>query len=171
METSKHSIYIETTIPSVITAKPSFNVGAMYRQQVTRHFWENERQKYNLYISNYVVEECEKGDQEAAKKRLNLINDIPYLEINKDVEDLAREYYRLLNIPASAKTDSSHLAVCVLSNIDFVLSWNLKHFGLRSFLLMVEYNVKHGLHTPLLCNPEELSDYIGFFDKTQMEDG
>jgi len=167
----KSNIYIETTIPSVITAQPSFNIGTLYRQQVTQFFWENERHKYNLYISNYVVEECEKGDQEAANKRLNIIKGIPYLEINKDVKDLAREYYKLLNIPASAKTDSYHLAICVLNDIDLVLSWNLKHFGLRSFLLMVEYNVKHGLHTPVLCNPGELLDDVTFLDKTKTEDG
>ncbi|MDR2694253.1 MAG: type II toxin-antitoxin system VapC family toxin [Chitinispirillales bacterium] len=156
METPKKSVYIETTIPSVITSRPSQHPETLYRQTVTKFFWENERNKYDLFISNYVVEECEKGDQNSANKRLDLINGITYLDIDEGVETLAREYYRLLNIPTSAKTDSFHLALCVLNDIDFILSWNLKHFGQRSFLLMLEYNVKHGLHTPVLCTPGEL---------------
>jgi hypothetical protein len=128
----------------------------LFRQQITTFFWEKEKHRCNLYVSNYVIEECSKGDPEYVKKRLQLIEGIPVLNKPKDIDKLALEYYKLLNIPTSAKTDSYHLAICVAHNIDFLLSWNLKHCGQRSFLLMVEYNVKRGLHTPILCNPSEL---------------
>jgi len=63
MVSSKKKVYIETTIPSLITARPS------------REFWENERHKYDLFISKYVLEECSKGDVDAAKKRMELLKD------------------------------------------------------------------------------------------------
>jgi hypothetical protein len=33
-----------------------------YRQEITRFFWENERHKYDICISEFVLEECSKGD-------------------------------------------------------------------------------------------------------------
>jgi hypothetical protein len=123
----RKSIYIETTIPSLIVARPSRDIRILYRQEITKDFWENERQKYDLYISQYVWEECEMGDENAAKKRLELIKDIPHVPKTKEVDELAKEYFAFLNIPQKAKTDCSHLAICVVSKMDVLLSWNLTH--------------------------------------------
>jgi hypothetical protein len=71
MEFSKKKVYIETTIPSLITARPSRDIGELYRQQVAKDFWEYERHKYDLYTRQYVIEECEKGDEDAANRRFN----------------------------------------------------------------------------------------------------
>ncbi|MDR2732652.1 MAG: type II toxin-antitoxin system VapC family toxin, partial [Fibromonadaceae bacterium] len=129
----KKSIYIETTIPSIVTARSSRDIRNLYRQEVTREFWEYERHKYDLYISQYVWEECQKGDEDDAKRRLDLIRDIPSIPKNKEIDDLAEEYFAFLNVPYKAKTDCSHLAVCVISEIDVLLSWNLTHLGEVSY--------------------------------------
>lgn len=152
--TDKKSVYIETTIPSVITARPSRDIRALYRQTVTTEFWENERHKYDLYVSQYVVEECQKGDKDAAARRLNLIKDIPYLTKSQEVDELAEEYFRHLKIPSKAKTDCFHLAICVIENIDFLLSWNLTHLGNPIFLEAYDFNQKRGLKTPRLLDPD-----------------
>jgi len=65
------SIYIETTIPSFATARTSRDAIIAGQQAATNAFWEDERQKYELYISQYVIDECAQGDKEAAQKRLN----------------------------------------------------------------------------------------------------
>ena len=157
METLKKSVYIETTIPSVITARPSRDIGTLYRQTVTRDFWDNERHKYDLYVSQYVVDECKKGDAEAARKRLELIEGLPYLPINKEVDDLAEEYFKYLKIPSRAKTDCFHLAVSVIGKMDFLMSWNLTHLGSAYFSKVCEFNAKLGFDkTPNLFDPDAL---------------
>jgi hypothetical protein len=151
---ARKSVYIETTIPSLITARLSNDIRILYRQQISREFWENERQKYDLYISLYVIQECEKGDKNAAKKRLELIKDIPQIPKTKETDELAKEYFTFLNIPQKAKTDCSHLAICVISKIDFLLSWNLTHLGNISYNKVFEYNIKRNLWTPNLLDPD-----------------
>jgi hypothetical protein len=47
---TKKSIYLETTIPSYATAKPSTDIIVAARQLLTNLFWEKERHKYNLLI-------------------------------------------------------------------------------------------------------------------------
>jgi len=154
MQIAKKKVYIETTIPSVITARPSRDIGNLYYQEVSREFWENERHKYDLFISKYVLEECSKGDDNAAKKRIELLKEITLLDINEDIEKLAEEYFKYLNIPKKAKTDCFHLAVCVIKKIDFLISWNMTHLGNPTFSKIVLYNGTKGLWIPELLTPD-----------------
>ena len=45
------TVYIETSIPSYLTAKPSRDVRATAWQQITSQWWEQEKPKYKLYTS------------------------------------------------------------------------------------------------------------------------
>jgi hypothetical protein len=150
----KKSVYIETTIPSLVTARPSNNIIELSRQYVAKSFWENERHKYDLYISQYVIEECEKGDKDAAKRRLDLIKNVPRLPVETEAENLAEEYFEYLNIPQKAKTDCFHLAVCVIKKIDFLISWNMSHLGGATYLKTATFNIKRNLWLPQLLTPD-----------------
>jgi hypothetical protein len=154
MEEDKESVYIETTIPSYVSAWPSRDMIVVAHQIITRNFWDNERQKYDLYISQYVINECAKGDPEAARKRLDVIDGIKIIPEPKEVEKLAPIYKQLLNIPEGAKIDAFHLAISVLAEMDYVLSWNFKHMGVAAHGKLLRYNDAHGLKTPLLITPE-----------------
>jgi len=158
MEPSKKKVYIETTIPSVITAKPSRDIRNLYRQEISREFWEYERHKYDLYISEYVLKECANGDKEAAGRRLELIKDIQLLPSNEGIDKLAEEYFRYLNIPQKAKTDCFHLAVCVIEKIDFLISWNMTHLGRLAFSKIAVFNGTRNLWLPELVTPDLLMD-------------
>ncbi|MCL1946365.1 MAG: type II toxin-antitoxin system VapC family toxin [Chitinivibrionia bacterium] len=150
----KKSVYIETTIPSLVTARPSRDIKELFRQEEAKYFWENERHKYDLYISKYVIEECEKGDPDAAHRRLDLIKDIPHLPMTPETEELAEEYFKFLDIPEKAKTDCFHLAVCVMNEIDFLISWNMTHLGRPTYRKVVKFNDQRNLWLPELLTPD-----------------
>ncbi|GHV76677.1 hypothetical protein AGMMS49942_14980 [Spirochaetia bacterium] len=153
----KKSVYIETTIPSYATAKASRDIIKAARQTITQLFWENARQNYDLYISQYVIDECSKGDADAAQRRLNFIEGLSLINKSEKIEELARVYQRLLDIPDKAKADSFHLAVCVDANIDYLLSWNFNHLSFASYGKLLLYNQEYGLPTPFLITPEMLN--------------
>ena len=54
----KPSVYIETTIPSYLTARPTRDIVMSARQQITREWWETRREKFDCYISQLVLDEC-----------------------------------------------------------------------------------------------------------------
>jgi len=93
MPAKKKSVYLETTIPSFATAKTSRDAIIAGHQTATILFWETERQKYELYISQYVIEECKLGDAEAANRRLNFLKDIAVLQKTSEVESLGVNAY------------------------------------------------------------------------------
>jgi hypothetical protein len=150
----KKSVYIESTIPSYATARESKDVIIAAHQAETKLFWEKERQKYDLFVSQYVIAECSLGDPDAARRRIDFINGIIVLPNSGELDKLASIYQKLLNIPESAKTDCFHLAVCVVNEIDYLLTWNCTHLGLNAYLTVREYNEKRGLWIPLLVTPE-----------------
>jgi len=154
----KKSIYVETTIPSLITARTSRDLITAYRQDISKLFWENERHKYDLFISQYVFAECSDGDAEAAKRRLELIKNIPYIPITEEIEELADEYFSCLGIPPKAKTDCFHLAVSVVGKIDYLMSWNMTHLGGHSYNKVAEYNYKRALWLPKMYTPDGIMD-------------
>ena len=150
------TLYIETTVPSLATSKLSRDIIIAGRQASTNLFWETERHKYEVYISQYVIDECSLGDSNAADRRLEFLKGIAVIPISNTVVELADAYQILLRIPNRAKIDCFHLAVCVAAEIDYLLSWNCTHLGIYTFVKLKEYNEKHGLFTPLLVTPEIL---------------
>jgi hypothetical protein len=156
MDKNRKSVYIESTIPSYATARGSANPLNLLRQAQTRAFWDKERHKYDLYVSEYVVEECKDGDNNAAQRRLNFITGLPVLQKSAEVEELAAIYQKLLRIPDRTKTDCSHLASCVLTHIDYLLTWNCKHLGSEAQRRVQIYNDQHGLWPPVLVTPETI---------------
>jgi hypothetical protein len=159
MVEARKSLYVESTIPSYASAWDSRDVVTLGRQVQSREFWTNERHKYDLYISDYVIEEIRAGDPEAAQKRLALVDGITTLPKTAEIETLAEFYQKMLNIPARAKIDCVHLAVCVMERISYLLTWNCTHLGVASYIKVRDYNNEHGLWVPLLVTPETIHNF------------
>ena len=84
---------------------------------------------------------------------------IELLEFNTDIQKLGQKYIKLFNIPEKSDLDALHLSIAVWYGIDFLVSWNCKHIANAMVnLKMREYNFSNGLHSPILCTPEELME-------------
>ena len=65
----KPSVYIGTTIPSYLTALRSPELVMAANQEATRNWWETVREKYDLFISDIVIQEASGGDPAAVMRR------------------------------------------------------------------------------------------------------
>ena len=72
MRDMKPRVYIETTIPSYLTAWPSRDVVRAAHQQLTRQWWQTRREDFDLVVSQLVLDECAAGDAEAGTTSLTL---------------------------------------------------------------------------------------------------
>jgi hypothetical protein len=153
----KPTVYIESTIISYLTARPSRDLIVAAHQQMTIEWWEEVRPKVEGFISLFVNQEISRGDEEAARKRIQAVKDLPVLEINDEIQKLAEKYFIELEIPEKAKLDAAHLAVAVWHEMDYLLSWNCRHIvSGRVKKSLEEINATLNLKTPVLCTPEEL---------------
>jgi hypothetical protein len=69
----KPKVYIETSVLSYLTARPSRDAIAAGNQATTRDWWERCAD-FDLYISVFVLEESRMGDPLAVKARLLAIS-------------------------------------------------------------------------------------------------
>ncbi|MFO1433426.1 MAG: hypothetical protein U1F76_25570 [Candidatus Competibacteraceae bacterium] len=90
----KPSVYIETSVFSYLTARPSNDLRAMANQSATLDWWETQRQNYSVFVSELVISAASKGHPEAAQRRLAVIAGLPLLQISPEVLDLVQVVFR-----------------------------------------------------------------------------
>jgi predicted nucleic acid-binding protein len=152
----KESLYLETTVVSYYTSRLSRNTRVRAHQQITREWWRG-LSRFQVFVSQVVVEEARLGDPDAAQRRLEAIGDFRRLEMNEVVENLAALYLKSLDIPQKAFRDAAHLAVVAAHEIDYLVTWNCEHLAnARVVKRLQALNALHGIRTPVICTPEEL---------------
>ncbi|MDA3834916.1 MAG: type II toxin-antitoxin system VapC family toxin [Spirochaetales bacterium] len=152
----KPSGYIETSVVSYLTARPSRDIAVATHQSYTWDFWE-KLDLYQVYISELVTKEAGQGDAGAARKRLESIESLKLLTIDKDALVLSEKLISEKVMPANQPEDALHLAVATVNGLDIVLTWNYKHLN-NPFTRMLTRQVIEdaGYHCPEICSPEEL---------------
>lgn len=152
----KRRIYIETSIISYLTARPSHNIVGAAHQQITYAWWET-RLNYAIFVSPSVWQECAAGDPLAAEKRLAALQNIPLLAINADMINLAQSLIEEKIVPAKALEDALHIAISTLHGMEFLLTWNCRHIANPMIQEKIAaYLEQRGLFLPIICTPEEL---------------
>ena len=154
----KPRVYLETTIPSFLTARSSNNLILVGEQELTRQWWEARRDDFEMLVSELVVEECRKGDAEAAARRLAIISDLSLLQIDEDAVKLVDAIMESGIIPAKAAADAAHIAIASRHGIDYLLTWNCRHIANAEIIRKIETVVRQaGYELPVICTPRELS--------------
>ena len=150
-------IYIETTIPSYLTARPNRDIIQMARQQLARDWWDSERHNYDFCVSQIVLDEVAAGDEDAVQRRMAVIADLPLLDLTLDVDELAEKIMKSGLLPEGASRDAVHIAVACVHNVDFLLTWNCRHIANATILKDLQHIiVDAGYEMPVICPPEEL---------------
>ncbi|TRU33799.1 MAG: DNA-binding protein, partial [Microcystis aeruginosa Ma_MB_F_20061100_S20] len=81
----RETVYIETSVIGYLTARSTKNLVVAGNIETTRDWWQNRRNDFVLYISQVVLDEVAKGDTEIALKRLEIVNEMPLVELNQAV--------------------------------------------------------------------------------------
>ena len=153
----KPRIYIETSIPSYLTARRSRDLIATANQELTQEWWETRKDDFYLVISEFVLREASAGDPIAVSNRLAAISGIPELNITDEVGLLARILIEQVPIPEKAQLDAFHIAVAAVHGIDYLLTWNCTHINNAVLRPIIEAICRsQGYEPPIICTPQEL---------------
>lgn len=102
-------VYVETSMISYLTARPSRDVVAAAHQQISLDWWETRREDFDLVASLLVVNEARLGHPEAAERRLAMLEGIPLLEITDTAQELAVTIVKEGLLPPTAYPDALHM--------------------------------------------------------------
>jgi hypothetical protein len=88
---------------------------------------------------------------------LEIVKDLPILELNDDVRQLTRIYDQRLGLPPKAKADLLHISFAVSFEVDFLVTWNCAHIANGEVVRkLLHTNRELERNTPLILTPEEL---------------
>lgn len=150
-------VYLETSVVSYLTARPSRDLVVAGHQQVTEDWWRTRKGDFELLVSPLVIQEAGRGDPEAVSRRMSLLVDIPVLSLTETAQQLAMEIVSEHLLPFKALADSLHIAIAAVHGVDYLLTWNCAHIANAELLPRVARLVeRRGFPMPFVCTPEEL---------------
>ena len=131
----------------------------MANQYATSEWWETQRPNYSTFVSDLVISEASRGNPKAAQRRLDVITDMPLLQISHEVRALALALIENHALPQKAEADAYHVAIAVVNGVEYLLTWNCTHIANAHMRPKIESTCRaHGYEPPIICTPLELTE-------------
>ncbi|MDY6782274.1 MAG: type II toxin-antitoxin system VapC family toxin [Cyanobacteriota bacterium] len=151
------TLYIETSILGYLTARSTKNLILAASIELTRDWWNNYRSSFDLFASQLVRDEASLGDSEIAVQRLDILQNVPFLEPTDAARELVIQFLARSNLPEKATNDAAHIAIATVHGMDYLLTWNCKHIAnalIQKKLAQICADFEYEL--PTICTPYEL---------------
>ena len=159
----KSTIYLDTSVINFLFADDSPE-----KKEITVDFFDNfvKLGVYDTFITEYVIAEINQTtDNEERLRLLKIVEDYPIeiLPVDKveEIGLLAQNYLDNGIMPPKKLFDALHVAFCVVSKIDYLVSWNFKHLAnINRERRVLAKNYELGYIHPLrIITPTELTGY------------
>ena len=125
----------------------------------TRDWWDRCASRYELVTSEGVIAELQEGEYETQAVAVELVADLPRLEVVDDIAGIIDVYLANHLMPTERLGDALHLALASYHKCDFLLTWNCTHIAnANKFEHIRIINTRLGLFVPALVTPMELSE-------------
>lgn len=153
---NKPRVYVETTIPSFYHTT-RHGAAVIAQRAWTRRWWRLAQGRYDLVTSDAVLDELRDGDYPSREAALELVRDLPRLELTPAVAEIVDVYLRHRLMPADPAGDALHLALASHHRCEFLVTWNCQHLAnANKFTQIRRVNSLLGLFVPAVVTPLEL---------------
>lgn len=162
------TVYIETSIISHASSRPSTDPIVASLQSQARDWWQLERPKFELVTSQLVINEAATGDPSAAQERLKMLEGLPLVPITADVQAIAKALLSASLMPPKAAADALHVAAAAFAGVEYLLTQTCRHISNAHILPQVYSTLKSlGFGGLLICTPAE---FLGeLYDDNQLD--
>jgi hypothetical protein len=101
--------------------------------------------------------EVMKGDHALAIRRMELLEGLSALPVTAPVRELATKLLGRGPLPEKARVDAEHIAFAAVNEMDYLVTWNLKHIANPAIRGRIETICRAaGFPPPVICTPEQL---------------
>ena len=121
-------VYLETSLISACVTDRQ-DAASTYRRDVSIDWWQRQREKHDLFVSEEVVAELSDPGFKHREAAMALLKEVRLLAIDEDVRALARILVREKVMPGPVAGDAVHVAVATVHGVDYVLTWNVRHLA------------------------------------------
>ena len=150
-------IYLETSVISYLVAKPSSDPERAARQSCTRRCLERMADSCEFFVSDLVEREAREGDALAAELRIAEVAKYGRVQYDRlQADALAARLRTQHNVLSREEADAEHIAICSVSGIDVLLTWNCRHMAnIVELPKTIGIIVRCGYECPRIVTPED----------------
>ncbi len=162
-------MYVETSVISHAAARLSRVPRIAVLQQEARQWWAECRPNYRVVASQFVIDEANMGDPDAAARRLEMLAELEVLPNSEAVFELAEMLVVRQLIPVEAKLDAFHVASAAVANVDYLVTQNFTHIANAKMIPAIYAALgRMGFGRLLICTPAE---FLGGLDDGPKDNG
>ena len=148
----KNKIYLDTSVISAL-----FDERTPERLSMTGDLWSKKLIEYEVVISELVLDEIERANEQVRDKMLSLIKDFIVLKVSEQAEELAQIYIKQGIFPEKYFDDALHVALASVNQIGILLSWNFTHLvKLKTRRMVSIVNLTENFIPVEIISPPEL---------------
>jgi hypothetical protein len=104
-----------------------------------------------------VVQEAAAGNAHYASQRLQVLDDIEYVQANEISRKVTERLIEDGLLPPKAVLDAEHIAIAAAHSIRYLLTWNCKHLANPQIARnVVRACERLGFECPTICTPQDL---------------
>lgn len=157
----KLRLYLDTSVISHINAphKPIEEAATLSFFRFVR----THSNRFELYISpvvQYEVDNCPENKRSSLKTFLFELDCI-VLPALSEPEELAEKYLQEQVLGGQHYRDLAHIAYAVVSDCDFIISWNFKHFvNPQTSIRVNATNARYGYRSVTILSPAALQEAL-----------
>ncbi len=153
----KKKVYVETTVVSNLTARPSHNPVDAAAQIASQSWWCGASERFDLFVSTLVETEASKGDAAAAERRLSVVREMKMLPIDSRMFELAEKLLEATAVPRTSYDDAVHIATAAIHGMDYLITWNCSHIANVETRPLIRKTIESaGFVPPEICTPLEM---------------
>lgn len=153
---SNPRVYVETSVVAYLTAPPVRDVVTLGDQIATREWWLDASGRFDLVVSELVLEEIAAGEPTAARDRLASVASLPVLAFDKESAELNRHLIQGHAIPS----DAAHVAIAAVNRVDYLATWNLRNIANPRLIPQIDKACRDRGYAPaVICTPSQLTGH------------
>ena len=155
-EEKKQKVYLETSFVSYLTGRATTREPVASWQAASRQWWEAVRPSCDLFVSEHVLNEIQKGAPDDVEKRTEIIRNLPVLGGSiPEVSAIAERLISAHALPTQEVADAYHIATAAYYGMDVLLTWNCRPLA-NEFTLPKTYGVlkEAGVDSPVIITPK-----------------
>jgi hypothetical protein len=164
------SVYLDTTVPSYVTARRVIASPVGRNQLITYLLWHVHRARFRFFVSPNVVEEASRGDPEEAAKRKTILLPLTSLEFSGKAQELSVRIMQEAGLRHVAKGDCDHVAIAATNDVNYLATWNCTHLANPRIIPKVARACeREGFRCPEIRTPREILERVVYDERRRLK--
>ncbi len=151
-------VYLETSFVSACVSTRT-DVASAYQRAASLAWWQSERGRHEVLISDAVVNELSDRRYLQGKAALDFVEGLPVVSLTPKMVALAEVLVERQVMPKPVGGDALHVAMATAAGVEYLLTWNVKHLANpKKAQHLNAACLEFGLAAPRILRPDDMME-------------